>query len=44
MLPNREVLMRLLKANTSFLIYGQKASGKTYLVHSLFKDSGVRFI
>ena len=35
MLPKHNLLIRLIKANTSFLIYGQKASGKTTLIHSL---------
>ena len=39
MLPKRNVLVKLIKANTSFLLYGQKASGKTTLVHSLFDET-----
>ena len=44
MLPKREVLQRLIRANTSFILYGQKASGKTTLIHSLFKETNTNFI
>lgn len=44
MLPSRQTLLRLMRSNTSFFIYGQKASGKTCLVKELFKESGMAFI
>lgn len=44
MLPDRAVLTRLIRANTSFLIYGQKASGKTTMMYSLFEASETKYI
>lgn len=44
MLPRREVLGRLVKSNTSFVLYGQKASGKTKLVRDLFKETSINYI
>jgi replication-associated recombination protein RarA len=44
MLPRREFLDRLVKSNTSFVLYGQKASGKTKLVRDLFKEKDIDFI
>jgi len=37
MLPKPEVLVRLLRANISFVLYGQKASGKTKLLKRMFE-------
>ena len=44
MLPRQEVLVKLIKSNTSFLLYGQKASGKTTLIHKLLEESNAKFI
>lgn len=44
MIPSPELLQRLIKANTSFLLYGQKASGKTKLIHSLFEKGQTKYI
>jgi MoxR-like ATPase len=45
MLPNSpDLLLRLIKSNTSFLLYGQKASGKTKLIHRLLDKAQARFI
>jgi len=37
-------MLRLIRANTSFLLYGQKASGKTRLIHNLLATANGRFI
>ena len=44
MLPKREVLVRLAKVNTSFLLYGQKSSGKTTLIRSVLNEANASFI
>jgi Flp pilus assembly CpaF family ATPase len=44
MLPKKEVLARIIRANTSFLLYGQKASGKTTLIHELLQATNSNFI
>lgn len=42
--PEPGLLSRLIKSNTSFLVYGQKASGKTKLIHQLLKDTRASYI
>lgn len=45
MLPSSsELLQRLIRTNTSFILYGQKASGKTKLVHELLTDTHSEYI
>lgn len=44
MLPKREVLARLMRSNTSFMLYGQKASGKTSLLQSLLQETESKYI
>lgn len=44
MLPKREVLTRLIRANTSFILYGQKGCGKTTLIHSLLEETNSNFL
>ena len=44
MLPKPEVLVRLLRANISFVLYGQKASGKTKLIKKLFDENKINHI
>jgi|LakMenEpi03Aug12_release.lakeMendotaPanAssembly.Ray.scaffolds.fasta_scaffold148490_6 MoxR-like ATPase len=44
MIPKEADMLRLIRANTSFLLYGQKASGKTRLIHNLLEKANGRFI
>ena len=44
MLPHREVLLRLVKANVCFLLYGHKASGKTTLIRNILHENESAYI
>ena len=44
MLPKKAVLTRLIRANVSFLLYGQKASGKTSKILGLFEENDTNHI
>jgi Cdc6-like AAA superfamily ATPase len=44
MMPRREVLVRLVRANISFLLYGQKAAGKTTMVQKVLKEANANHI
>ena len=44
MLPKPAVITRLIRSNVSFLLYGQKASGKTTTILNLLEESRANYV